>query len=160
VTPLVGVGRILVLVTLLGAIGACAADAPASGSAPPGGTTPALVGTSWIVVSVNRRAPIPGAVPTVTFDGDRVSGSGGCNQFGGSYRADTSTGQLLVHDLVATSVGCLQAGVSGFEDVFIQALGGASQVALDPTGELVLSGPAGRIVLVTLEHPAVGGSVG
>jgi heat shock protein HslJ len=144
VTPLVGVGRILVLVTLLGAIGACAADAPASGSAPPGGTTPALVGTSW----------------TVTFDGDRVSGSGGCNQFGGSYRADTSTGQLLVHDLVATSVGCLQAGVSGFEDVFIQALGGASQVALDPTGELVLSGPAGRIVLVTLEHPAVGGSVG
>lgn len=145
--------RFLALLTIALAIAACGGDTAPSGSPPPGTGSP-LAGTSWIVVSVNGRSPVPGAVPTVRFDADRVSGSGGCNQFGGSYRANPSTQQFAAGELVSTDMGCLQAGVSAFETTFLQALGGSTQAALDPIGQLVLSGAAGRIVLVRLEHPA------
>ena len=160
VPHVVAAGRLLVLVTILASIGGCSGDAAPSASGtgpPPGGAVPTLAGTSWIVVSVAGRSPIAGAVPTVTFDAERVNGTGGCNQYGGSYRVDLSTGQLAVRELVSTDMGCLQAGVSAFETTFLQALGSASQVALDPTGQLTLTGPAGRIVLVHLEHPASSG---
>jgi heat shock protein HslJ len=159
--------RFLALLSIALAFAACGGDTGPSGSPPrasghsvggsSAGTGSTLAGTSWIVVSVNGRSPVPGAVPTFRFDADRVSGSGGCNQFGGSYRADPSTGQFAARELVSTDMGCVQAGVSAFESTFLQALGGTSQAVLDPAGQLILSGPAGGIVLVALEHPAVGG---
>ena len=139
---------------LAGSLVACAAEVGPSGS-PPGGAISGLAGTSWIVVSVDGRSPVAGAVPTATFDAVRVSGTGGCNQYGGPYRLDPSTGQLGVGELVSTDMGCLGAGVSAFETTYLRALGGATQAKLDPLGQLVLSGATGRIVLVRLEHPAV-----
>jgi len=131
-----------------------------AGSAPspslPAGAAPALAGTSWIVKSVDGRAPVPGSVPIATFDAGRVSGTGGCNQYGGPYRLDPATGQLAIRELVSTDMGCLKAGVSAFETVFLRALGGANHATTGPDGELILDGTAGRLLLVPLEHP--GGS--
>jgi heat shock protein HslJ len=151
--------RLFALLVIVATVGACSGDATPSGSGtgPSGGAVPPLAGTSWIVVSVDGRTPVAGAVPVVTFDADRVGGTGGCNQFGGPYRLDPATGQLEVRELVSTEMGCLQAGVSAFEGVFLKALGGVRQASIDPTGQLVLDGPAGRIVLVHLEHPAASG---
>ena len=53
-----------------------------------------------------------------------------------------------------TAMGCVAAGVSEFEGAVATALGGANRASLDATGRLLLDGPAGRIVLVALEHPA------
>ena len=151
--------RLLALLTILATVGACSADATPSGpgSGPSGGTPSTLAGTSWIVVSVGGRTPMAGAVPTVTFEADRVGGTGGCNQYGGPYRFDPATGRFEVRELVSTDMGCLQAGVSAFEGLFLKVLGAASQASLDPAGQLILDGPAGRIVLFHLEHPAASG---
>ncbi|HEX2754546.1 MAG TPA: META domain-containing protein [Candidatus Limnocylindrales bacterium] len=151
---------LIVLLAIVGAISGCGSDGPPTGSAPgspPDGPLPALAGTAWIVISVNGRSPIAGAVPTIVFDAARASGFGGCNQFGGSYQFDATSGRFVVHEIAATAMGCLQAGVGDFETAFMTALGGSTQAGLDPTGQLILSGPAARIVLVTLEHPGAGG---
>jgi heat shock protein HslJ len=108
------------------------------------------------VVSVNGHSPIAGAVPTLSFDAGQIKGFFGCNQGGGRYRVDSATGRFEVQDIAETAMGCLQPGVTAFESVLVQVLGGANQATLDPTGQLILSGPGGRIILVTLEHPAQG----
>lgn len=148
--------RLVVLIAIVAAIGGCS-DAVGPSASPPPGAVSTLAGTSWIVVSVNGRSPIAGAVPTLAFDAGTIKGFFGCNQGGGRYRLDGATGRFEVQDLAETAMGCLQPGVTAFEAVLVQVLGGATQATLDPTGQLILSGPGGRIVLVTLEHPAVSG---
>jgi len=138
------------------AIGGCS-DAAGPSSSPPPGAISTLTGTAWIVVSVNGHSPIAGAVPTLAFDAGTIKAFFGCNQGGGRYRLDAATGRFAVQDLAETAMGCLQPGVTEFESGLVQALGGASQATVDPTGQLILSGPASRIVLVTLEHPAPAG---
>ena len=108
-------------------------------------------------MSVDGRSPVAGGVPTATFDADRVAGTGGCNQYGGPYRLDPATGRIQFSELVSTDMGCVQAGVTTFESVFLRGLGGSTQAAIDPSGRLILSGPVSRIILVHLEHPAVSG---
>jgi heat shock protein HslJ len=147
---------IAVLLAMAVAVAGCGGEPDPSGS-PPAGSLATLAGSSWAVVSVNGRPPIPGHVPTVAFESERISGSGGCNQFGGRYQLDPATGRFATVEIGSTLMGCLAAGVSDFEAMFVQALGGATQVALDPAGQLVLSGPSGRVILVRLEHPAVEG---
>ena len=151
----VRLARLVLLIAIVAAIGGCSDEVGASGS-PPSGAISTLSGTSWIVVSVNGRSPIAGAVPTLAFDAEQIKGFFGCNQGGGRYRVDGATGRFAVQDLAETAMGCLQPGVMAFESVLVQLLGGATQAALDPTGQLILSGPGGRIILVTLEHPALG----
>jgi heat shock protein HslJ len=142
---------LLVGLALALALAGCG-EAGSSGS-PPNGAGTTLAGTSWIVLSVAGRPPIAGAVPTISFTADTVGGSGGCNHIGGRYQHDAATGRLAVRDLGGTAMGCLQAGVVDFESAFLQALGSATQARLDANGQLIVDGPAGRIVLVTLEHP-------
>ena len=147
--------RLVVFVAIVAVVTGC--DVGPSSSASSSATTrSALAGTSWIVKSVNGREPVIGSVPTATFDAERVSGAGGCNQYAGPYRLDPSTGKLAIRELVSTDMGCVQAGVTTFESVFLRALGGANHATIGPNGELILDGTAGRVVLVPLEHP--GGS--
>jgi heat shock protein HslJ len=147
--------RPFLLIVVAFAIAACgSAVTPTGSDGPPAGTVPALAGTSWVVASVDGNAPMAGAVPLVAFDVDRVTGSGGCNRFGGRYQVDAVTGRFAVAELGGTLIGCVKAGVGDFETAFLTALGATSQAAIDPVGELILSGPTHRIVLVAV-GPAV-----
>ncbi|MCC7464961.1 MAG: META domain-containing protein [Saprospiraceae bacterium] len=68
-----------------------------------------LNGTSWHLVTFAVE-PNPKAVPnevhiTIVFDQARISGNGGCNQYGSAY----TTGQqssLAVSDIVSTKMYC------------------------------------------------------
>jgi heat shock protein HslJ len=143
--------RTLAAAALILAAAGCADPGP---SPSPSSVGPAaLAGTSWIVKAVNGRAPVAGAVPTVAFDADAVTGSGGCNHIGGRYRYDRATGAFAVRELGGTAMGCLQPGVTEFETAFLQVLGNAGQAGIGPDGELILDGPAGRVLLVPLIHP-------
>lgn len=143
-----------VLLAGLALVGCSAAPVP---SDPIGGDRPTgLVGTSWRVVAIGGHVPAARAEPTVVFAVDAISGSGGCNHFGGRYRYDPATGQFAVGELRATAVGCLEPGRNEIESAFLQALGAASAVGLDDAGRLVLAGTGGPIVLV----PDVGGAPG
>ena len=144
--------RLIALVVFAVVLAAC--DSGATPSPSPVGDVPsALAGTAWIVQSVNGRAPIAGAVPTIMFDDTSVTGTGGCNHLGGHYQYDAASGSFAVADLGMTAMGCLQPGVTDYETTFVQALGTASHAGTGPDGELVLDGPAGRVLLVHLEHP-------
>jgi heat shock protein HslJ len=148
--------RLVVLVAIVLAVVACGGGDPPSGSPPAGGSI-SLADTSWVVLVVNDRPPVAGAVPTITFTADTITGSGGCNHLGGRYQLDPASGQIAVSELGATAMGCLQAGVGDYETLFLQALGSTNQAGIDRDGQLNLRGPGGLILLATLEHPAQSG---
>ncbi len=150
------VSRLTLLLVVAVSVAACGSDPEPVGS-PPAGAPIELVNTAWIVRSVAGRAPIAGAVPTISFSADAIAGSGGCNHLGGRYRYEPSSRRIAFAELGMTAMGCVQPGVGDFETVFVQALGSATQAGLDANGQLIVTGGAGEIVFVHLEHPGQGG---
>ena len=70
--------------------------------------------------TIGRRSR--GRAPTLSFSADAITGSGGCNHLGGSYRLDDATGRIAVGDLGTTLIGC-QPAIADYETLFVRALG-------------------------------------
>ena len=149
-------GSLAVVMAVLMTLVACSTEPGPSGSDPVGRPA-ALMGTAWRVVSVDGRAPNPGAVPTATFSADRVTGSGGCNTYGGRYRYDPTTGHLEMQDLGMTLMACVEAARNDFETMFFRTLGQVNLATVDLTGRMTLRGPGGVIVLEVEPQRAVEG---
>lgn len=70
-------------------------------------TAGSLDGTEWTLLRAESPtgtlAPGPDA-PTVLFDGERIAGSDGCNQFAGSFAA--TAGGFTTSRLVSTKRAC------------------------------------------------------
>ena len=86
-----------------------------------------LAGTAWDVISINNGNQavvtlITGTSATLNFGtGDQVTGTGGCNSFGGPY--DSSDGTLKIGPLVNTMMFCDEpAGTSEQEQQYLAAL--------------------------------------
>lgn len=95
-------------------------------------------GTSWTVVSINGAPTAPDARPTMVFEVDgSLSGSGGCNQYSGSFRTDGD--RITVRDLASTMMAC-EAPLMAREQAFSAALGGATSWSLTEQGSLRLEG--------------------
>jgi heat shock protein HslJ len=72
-----------------------------------GGTgATALRDTAWELESLTGNDVLPDTTITLEFSGDQVSGSAGCNQYGGSYQARGDS--LSVGDVFSTEMGCLE----------------------------------------------------
>jgi heat shock protein HslJ len=112
-----------------------------------GGSTPplTLAGTTWRAVSVAGRSPVADREPTISFEADQVRGSGGCNQFGGSY-SDVD-GVLVVGELTMTLMGCPDP-IGSIETAFMGTLTALKSASIDDSGRLVLDGPGGQVLLV------------
>jgi heat shock protein HslJ len=143
------------LLVVMIAVAACGEPGPSDPNGP--GVPATIAGTSWRVVTVGGRAPVAGSVPTITFEVARVTGSGGCNSFGGSYRHDAGSGRISFENLGMTAMGCAERQVTEFETVFSQALVQVELVSVDARGLLTLSGPGGAIVLEADPQRAVEG---
>jgi heat shock protein HslJ len=92
------------LAALAGALLLLASRAPVTLAADPA-PVPALEGTSWTLSGLPGRSLLPGIGATLRFESGRVTGSDGCNQYGGSYEASGS-GFRLRGDLVSTQRAC------------------------------------------------------
>jgi putative lipoprotein len=129
---------LLTVVVLI--LGACT-DATVATTEP----TPAeeLVGSPWIVTSINGQGVVPAAPPTMAFGADgKISGTGGCNQYSAPY--ETTGGTIAIGDISSTLMLC--EGAAGTqESVFLTALRGATAWRLDDDGALHLDG-AGEII--------------
>jgi putative lipoprotein len=102
-----------------------------------------LDGSSWILVE-GEGITIPGAVmPTIAFEAGRVSGSGGCNRFTGSYEEEGET--LSLGMLASTRMACAE-DVMRAETAYLSALESVSSWSGN-RGELVLSDSSGRTLL-------------
>lgn len=102
---------------------------------------------SWRLVSVgeNTQNTVPADEVTTTitplqtteltanFEGDRISGSGGCNRFTGSYQTDSN--KLSVGALGSTRRAC-EEPVMNQEAKYLTALQGAQQYQVNSQGEL------------------------
>jgi heat shock protein HslJ len=137
--------RLALLIAIVGAVAACDVGEP------PASLTrvshPAnLAGTTWRLLSVQGR-PVPaGPDLTLAFDGDRISGNGGCNSFGGQVTYEPATGVLAVSGLLSTMRACAEAARNDVERVYLAALQGAAVANMDSAGHLVLTGSGAELV--------------
>jgi len=119
----------------------CAASPPTE---PPAAATPIpLDGTSWVAVSINGANTVATAMPILAFDGDRVSGSTGCNTFGGAVVTEADGSVRFVH-VIVTEIGCPDP-VGAQEATFLAILGSPARLAVDQ-GMLLVTTPAGQVV--------------
>jgi heat shock protein HslJ len=80
-----------------------------------------LAGTSWRLVEANGQLVPEGVEATITFEeGGQVSGSGGCNSYGGTYSVDGNS--ITFSQIISTMMACQDEGVMALESTFLDAL--------------------------------------
>jgi heat shock protein HslJ len=105
-----------------------------------GGGTNRLTGTAWTLTTVDGRDAIPQAAPWISFDdATRVTGSTGCNSFGGKWKASGS--DLSFDEIAATLIGC-PGDVGDQEAAFTAALRVVKSYVIE-NGALMLKDSAG-----------------
>lgn len=94
---------------------------PASPSAPPAAS---LDGTSWQLAAFESggagKPPMSGSRITAQFEQGKISGSSGCNTYGGAYTLSGSA--ISFKDIAQTMMACADEGLMQQEQVFGAAL--------------------------------------
>ena len=95
-----------------------------------------LRGTNWVLKEINGIQPMNGTTLTIEFIDGRISGSAGCNHFGGDYNINGD--EILFESIYNTEMACMDPdGVMGQEKVYLETL--SSAVRFTQTGkELVI----------------------
>jgi heat shock protein HslJ len=88
-----------------------------------------LEGTSWGLVSLTGNELLADTMITLEFSENEVSGTGGCNHYGGSYQI--SGNSLTIGDVFATEMACPEPpGVLEQEGDYLAALNVANSYQL------------------------------
>lgn len=131
----------LIPVSLLLVLAACTS---------PAGAPTSLNGTNWDVTAINGTAPVAGArQPSMSFTGDTMSGTTGCNYFSAGYTLNGSS--LSFTPGPQTAMACSD-DVMKQEDAFNSALTKVATFAGDDTA-MQLQDAAGK-TLFTLTKAA------
>jgi heat shock protein HslJ len=111
----------------------------------------ALRDTAWELASLVGSGLLPGTTITLEFSGDQISGSAGCNQYGGSY--ETSGDRLRIGDVFATEMACLEpTGILEQEQAYLTALrAAASYQIIDARLEILDETGAQALAFVALD---------
>jgi putative lipoprotein len=119
--------------------------APGCAQNPGGANEPSILG-SWTVTEIDGAAVPAGAPVNATFAADgKVSGTSGCNNYGGEYVY--KKGVVTISAVYMTEMACLDEGRMDLETKFHNRFAGALAVAAAPDGSLALSDDDGRLVL-------------
>jgi heat shock protein HslJ len=89
-----------------------------------------LEGTSWVLESMAGTPALDGVDVTVSFTATEVSGSGGCNLYGGTYELDGDA-LTIGERLTSTLRACLEEGRMEQESAYLAALASAERVSLE-----------------------------
>jgi heat shock protein HslJ len=92
-----------------------------------------LANTQWRLVAFgvpDAQAPaIEGSSITLQLGGDgRITGSGGCNTYGGNYQAQGNT--ITFSEIISTMRACADEAVTRQEKRYFEALGSAASYEL------------------------------
>ncbi|MBC9031478.1 META domain-containing protein [Sphingomonas sp. JC676] len=104
-----------------------------------------LLEGAWSIQSIAGRRPVAGTRPDVRFQGTRISGSTGCNSFGGAFRFDR--GHLTTGPLITTRRACARPANAQEQNV-LKLLGQRLSVSRNRAGKLVMTGHGQTLVLV------------
>jgi len=135
---------LLLLVTAAVAVAAGAgAGIGSAGSSP-------LTGNVWVVTSLLGTTPLAGTELTTEFTpSGSVSGTSGCNRYGGEYTASGKS--LRISSLSSTQMACPQK-IMAQESVFLKALATTRSYGVKGT-TLTLRDAAGRRLLTYASQP-------
>lgn len=123
---------------------------PPAAAAPAPASPPGLDGTAWMLASLAGR-PVPAdAGATLRFEGDRVSGSDGCNRFAGPW-AGRGAALSIGPNLAATRRACPEPQGALATD-FGRALAAARGWRIDGA-TLVLLGEGGATLAAFAPQP-------
>ena len=111
---------------------------------PPDRAPEGIEGT-WQAVTVAGQPVIVGHEPTATFRGTEVSGTTGCNAYGGSYTYED--GKITIGELRMTLMACI-GPIGDVEGRFTRAMSGATTATTDASGRLMLDRPGGPIAFI------------
>lgn len=101
-----------------------------------------LDGTSWALYAFRKSSPIEGTKFTARFEAGQISGSGGCNQYGGSYEVEGN--QLTINELYSTEMACLEPeGLMEQEAFLLDFLGSAQTYSIEE-GRFLIYRPDGE----------------
>ncbi len=83
-----------------------------------------LAGREWVLTHLSRDEPAP-AEPEITlaFEGDRVSGTSGCNRFFSNVRDGDMPGEVTIGPVGGTRMACPE-DVMNLENRYLEALAG------------------------------------
>ena len=88
-----------------------------------------LNGTTWELYSIGKYSPVDGSITTIRFENGKVSGLGGCNQYGGEYQINGNT--IMIDKLYMTEMACMKPeGIMEQELRFLEYLGDAQSFKL------------------------------
>jgi len=97
-----------------------------------------LAGSSWTFVSIGGVTVAADRATALQFDGNRLSGSAGCNRFSGTYSVDGET--LKAGPLMATEMAC--PGME-LEQTFFKLMATPVSLTFADDGTLILTGSDG-----------------
>jgi len=103
-------------------------------------TSPKLADTEWRFTAIDGAAPAGEA--TLSFQGDRLSASAGCNRMAGTWHSEG--GKLFAGPLAATRMFC--EGKMEQEHAVSALLGGAPQIT-ETNGQMTLTSAGHSAVL-------------
>jgi len=96
----------------------------------------------WKLSTMAGKKPFKDAVMTVLMKKGAINGSGGCNQYSGTFTVGEG-GVLSVSELASTKRMC--DGLMGQETKFFETLRGATSLKMNKV-ELVITSPVGELV--------------
>jgi heat shock protein HslJ len=98
-----------------------------------------LAGTEWVLNRLDANGPLeaqPGI--TLVFDGDRISGSSGCNRYSAAVKeTGERAGDLRISGIDGTRMACPEE-IMTLENRYLEALGNVTRYSF-LTGKLALS---------------------
>ncbi len=117
---------------------------------PPAGNP--LIGTSWRLLTLNGAPVLAGSEITAVFgDAANISGTGGCNNYTGSYSVNGNS--LLVQNISSSQQSCVSPdGVMPQERSYINVLGSSSGFEI-AGNQLTIRGTQGTLVYQPLVTP-------
>ncbi|GAA0334029.1 hypothetical protein GCM10009087_50350 [Sphingomonas oligophenolica] len=109
---------------------------------------PVLEG-KWRIETIDGHALRGGRPATISFAGERISGNGGCNAFGGSFRL--VRGVLTAGPMISTKMAC--PGMPMVEEqAIMRLLGQPLTVSASRDGKLILSAGGPRTMVLSRER--------
>jgi heat shock protein HslJ len=114
-------------------------DATASPDATPAGAE--LAGTSWLLATLDGRAPVAGTNVSIVFHANRATGVASCNSWFGTYQLGAADA-LTFSDIGNTEMYCDPPAIMDQETAFLDALQGVTSFELD-TDTLTLRSDSG-----------------
>jgi len=109
-----------------------------------------LAGTAWQLLSLDgQEVPAQDPITLVFAQDGQVSGSGGCNPYGGSYTTEGSA--LMFGEIVTTQVACLDTGVMEREGQFYAALNAAVSYELREGQLVIMYGDSQELIFAEAE---------